>query len=290
MVRITEHHVDIISVNAAICGLAEKIAKSAGGISITQYRILLRLYMTRGPVSMAALAEQLLLSKSAATAAVDKLEQTEAVDRTRNKKDRRIVQVRLEPQGVALIKSIDKGLADPIDNGLKALTEEQRSVLATRCVEVVSHFGLERIDGDRVRLDTAFLDTALLIRSQIVKAARSFGLSVNDYRVLYLLSNIPRETRSGQVARELLMRPSEVTVAANKLESRRLVKRSDETLDRRGSLMEITNEGFSLIREAAPFMAECILYTHPAEYEVIDTHDAIAHTWAERQRARWIAL
>lgn len=28
--------------------------------------------------------------------------------------------------------------------------------------------------------------------------------------------------------------------------------RSDETLDRRGSLMEITNEGFSLIREAAP--------------------------------------
>ena len=79
MARVTEHHVDIISVNSTICSMAERIASSVGGLSITQYRILLRLYATRKPMKMTELSKHLALSQSAATAAADKLEQREAV-------------------------------------------------------------------------------------------------------------------------------------------------------------------------------------------------------------------
>ena len=290
MARVTEHHVDIISVNSTICSMAERIASSVGGLSITQYRILLRLYATRKPMKMTELSKHLALSQSAATAAVDKLEQREAALRTASKQDRRIVRVQLAPKGLSLIKEIDMALAEPIARGWSLLDDEQRKVMAARCIEVTSHHGLTRSDNDRIRLDTAFLDTALLLHAQMVKAARIFNLSVNDYRVLYQLSTMSEGARSSQLARQLLMRLTEVTVAANKLADKHLIKRNDDPVDRRASLLEITNEGFALIREAAPVMADYILNTHPAETEVIDVHDAISHIWAENQRGRWNAV
>ena len=290
MARITEHHVEIVSINTIICSMAEKIANNVGGLSVTQYRVLLRLCAQRKPVTMKNLSKQLMLSQSTATAAVDKLEQRQAAQRTASKQDRRIVRVQLAPQGIALVKEIDKGLADPIARAWNMLTDEQRSVMASRCVEVTSHFGLTRAENDRIRLDTAFLDTALLMHAQIVRAARAFNLSVNDYRVLYQLSVQPEGARASQLARALLMRLPEVTVAANKLVERSLVKRDDDPVDRRASLLEVTNEGYALIREAAPLMAEYILNTHPAETTVIDTHDAIVHIWAEDLRTRWMVV
>lgn len=290
MARITEHHVEIVSINTIICSMAEKIANNVGGLSVTQYRVLLRLCAQRKPVTMKNLSKQLMLSQSTATAAVDKLEQRQAAQRTASKQDRRIVRVQLAPQGITLIKEIDKGLADPIARAWNMITDEQRSVMASRCVEVTSHFGLTRAENDRIRLDTAFLDTALLLHAQIVKAARAFNLSVNDYRVLYQLSVQPEGARASQLARELLMRLPEVTVAANKLVERSLVKRDDDPVDRRASLLEVTNEGYALIRKAAPLMAEYILNTHPAETEIIDTHDAIVHIWAEDLRTRWMVV
>ncbi len=71
-----------------------------------------------------------------------------------------------------------------------------------------------------------------------------FDLSLTDYQMLRVLQDSPDHTSLlGQVARRLVVHPTTVTVAADRLERRQLAVRHSHPSDRRATLVTITDAG-----------------------------------------------
>ncbi|MES2392345.1 MAG: MarR family transcriptional regulator [Acidobacteriota bacterium] len=75
------------------------------GIGLSDFMILEAL-LHKGPLTMSALCEAVLLANASMTAAVDRLEEKHFVERTNDKTDRRVRLVHLTPEGTALIKRL----------------------------------------------------------------------------------------------------------------------------------------------------------------------------------------
>ena len=78
------------------------------------------------------------------------------------------------------------------------------------------------------------------------------GLSMADYHVLVLLSEVPqRRLRMGEIANRLVFSPSRLTYQISAMEKRGLVRRQPCPDDRRGSEAVLTDEGLEALRDAA---------------------------------------
>ena len=78
---------------------------SALGIGLSDFMILEAL-LHKGPMTMSALCDVVLLANASMTAAVDRLEEKKFVERTADKTDRRVRLVQLTPEGTSLSKRL----------------------------------------------------------------------------------------------------------------------------------------------------------------------------------------
>ena len=92
------------------CASSERVLRL--GLSMAQLNILYTL-QRNGEMPMSRLAEMLNVSLSSATGLIDRIEERGFVERTRVPEDRRVVKIRVTPEGLRMLGEID-ALSDDI--------------------------------------------------------------------------------------------------------------------------------------------------------------------------------
>jgi DNA-binding MarR family transcriptional regulator len=99
-------------------------------ISMPQLHLLMWL-QERGPMTVSDLAHILGVSAPSASAFVDRMEEGGLVTRERNRQDRRVVHVRLEPRGRDLLEEITGMHREELQQLLAQMTDEELSCFVT---------------------------------------------------------------------------------------------------------------------------------------------------------------
>ena len=102
------------TLNQIKCASSERMLRQ--GISMAQLNILFTL-QREGEMPMSRLADVLNVSLSNATGLIDRIEERGYVERTRVAEDRRIVLIRLAPQGEAMLEEVD-AISDSLLRGV----------------------------------------------------------------------------------------------------------------------------------------------------------------------------
>ena len=112
----------------------------------------------------------------------------------------------------------------------------------------------EGLSDGRRRSWRAYIEGSLRLITQLDDELRqTTGLTLADYHVLVLLSDVPeRRLRMGELAERMVFSPSRLTYQISSMEKRGLVARESCPEDRRGSLAVLTAKGLQALRDSAP--------------------------------------
>lgn len=97
-------------------------------IGLSDFMILEAL-LHKGPLTMSELCEAALITNASMTAAIDRLEQREFVERIPSKEDRRVRRVQLTAQGMALIKKLFARHERDLDEVMSEVPAAERAEL-----------------------------------------------------------------------------------------------------------------------------------------------------------------
>ena len=89
----------------ALVASSEGLSKAAG-VTAVQYQALLAICAWEGPMAVRDLADQLMLTHSAAVQTLDRLTAAELVRRTVSGEDRRVVRVEMTPEGRTVLAAL----------------------------------------------------------------------------------------------------------------------------------------------------------------------------------------
>lgn len=101
-------------------------------------RVVLRALVDRGPCQVSEVANHLSVTLSAATGLVDRLVKAKLVTRERDQKDRRVVWVKVTPDGEQAVKAAEERRRAALSKLVSHLSEDE---LSTLCAI------LERVDN-----------------------------------------------------------------------------------------------------------------------------------------------
>lgn len=79
-----------------------------------------------------------------------------------------------------------------------------------------------------------------------------WDLSTSQFNILNLLRDHPDGASQTKLSRELIMHRSNVTGLVDRLEKRRLVKRTNDPADRRVHRVKLTREGRAILQKVLP--------------------------------------
>lgn len=97
-------------------------------IGLSDFMILEAL-LHKGPLTMSELCEAALITNASMTAAIDRLEERDFVERVGDKQDRRVRRVQLTPQGTALIKRLYARHERDLDEVMSVIPSAERAEL-----------------------------------------------------------------------------------------------------------------------------------------------------------------
>jgi len=117
--------------------------------------------------------------------------------------------------------------------------------------------GTRWLDAEQQVAWRAYLLGTARLMAKLDEDLRQFGLGINDYEILVRLSEAPdRRLRMADLADRLHQSRSRLTHTVGRLEAAELVRRTSCTSDKRGVWAELTDAGFALLEQAAPFHVE----------------------------------
>ena len=110
--------------------MAAFVEHSVGSLNIglSDFMIMEAL-LHKGPLTMSELCESALITNASMTAAIDRLEEREFVERVASKQDRRVRRVQLTVQGTALIKRLYARHERDLDEVMSAIPAAERAEL-----------------------------------------------------------------------------------------------------------------------------------------------------------------
>jgi MarR family 2-MHQ and catechol resistance regulon transcriptional repressor len=111
----------------SMAGFVERSVASLD-IGLSDFMILEAL-LHKGPLTMTELCDAALITNASMTAAIDRLEQREFLERVAGKEDRRVRRVQLTAQGTALIKRVYTRHERDLEEVLSAIPAAQRAEL-----------------------------------------------------------------------------------------------------------------------------------------------------------------
>jgi DNA-binding MarR family transcriptional regulator len=99
-----------------------------------------------------------------------------------------------------------------------------------------------------------FVESSWALHTRLEEDLRATtGLSMNDYHVMVVLSEMPgRRLRMGELAGRLVFSPSRITYQINSMVKRGLVRKQPCPEDGRGQEAVLTDEGMAALEAAAP--------------------------------------
>jgi DNA-binding MarR family transcriptional regulator len=105
----------------------------------------------------------------------------------------------------------------------------------------------------------AYLLGSALLQERIDADLRPFGIDRAEYEILVMLSETEgRRMRMAELADSVHHSRSRLTHTVSRMEKADLVRRTNCPTDRRGVWAELTDQGFELIKEAAPTHVETV--------------------------------
>ncbi|MDX6251362.1 MAG: hypothetical protein QOF10_4722 [Kribbellaceae bacterium] len=114
--------------------------------------------------------------------------------------------------------------------------------------------GTRWLDAEQQVAWRAYLLGTARLMAKLDDDLRQFGLGINDYEILVRLSEVPdRRLRMAELADRLHQSRSRLTHTVGRLEAAELVRRTSCKSDKRGVWAELTEAGFTLLEQAAPF-------------------------------------
>ncbi|MFC5263901.1 MarR family winged helix-turn-helix transcriptional regulator [Kribbella qitaiheensis] len=114
--------------------------------------------------------------------------------------------------------------------------------------------GTRWLDSEQQVAWRAYLLGTARLMAKLDDDLRQFGLGINDYEILVRLSEAPeRRLRMAELADRLHQSRSRLTHTVGRLEAAELVRRTSCKSDKRGVWAELTDAGFSLLEQAAPY-------------------------------------
>lgn len=275
-----EGHDNWITVTILLAKRAGYIVTERAGISLSQYRLLLRLLAANNANGQTAkaLSEELGLSPSSVTSALNDLESLGAAQRREDGRDRRVVRVSITDSGADLIAKVDPALCRLAhefwsvydDNELAMTKRDSASTVLER------RLGYMKIDG--ISVENAYIDSSLVTLASLNAHMRRANISLNEYRVLHLLSRYEQGLRVKDLSRRLLLRSNEVCVAASKLEEHGRLERVKLPSDRRATCFTITERGTEKLGKMTPAIIDSFQndITELSE-NAFDLYDSIAN-------------
>jgi DNA-binding MarR family transcriptional regulator len=119
-------------------------------------------------------------------------------------------------------------------------------------IERAGELWVERIGSPTaMRLATSIMRVQQLIISELDAAVKPFGITFARYEVLVLLSfSSTGRLPLSKIGARLMVHPTSVTNAMDRLESQGLVRRVADTSDRRRTFAELTPAGKEVLVEA----------------------------------------
>lgn len=131
----------LLSSRVLVAIAARSLADAAEEVTLTQYRTLVVL-ASRGPQSLAGLAEAVGVTPATATRMCDRLVRKGLIRRTHERDDRRSIRVTLSAKGRELVDGVTQRRRDEIRVVLDAVPEAERPSLI-RSLELLSLAGGE---------------------------------------------------------------------------------------------------------------------------------------------------
>lgn len=105
---------------------------------------------------------------------------------------------------------------------------------------------------------TGIMRASQILSRTVDETVEPYGLTRVSYLFLMTLHLLPEGTEKlGRISRYLMVHPTTVTMMADQLESKDLVRRRSHPTDRRAVLCEITPDGRQLVERATKDLAAC---------------------------------
>lgn len=131
------------------------------------------------------------------------------------------------------------------------------------------------LSPEQQRVWRTYLLGSARINEYLDQDLRNHGLDLGEYEILVCLEEAEnRQLRMSELAELVHQSRSRLTHTVSRLEKRRLVARTTCPSDRRGVWAELTEEGFELLRRAAPDHVEAVRRifveaVDPADYDAL---------------------
>lgn len=282
-------HASYLSMVIMHSRIIEKIIL-AKGVTGTQYRILLRLLANDGLLRAGQLAEMLDLGASAVTASVSQLQDSGTIVRRDSAEDRRAVHVILTPFGIALTHDIQETLSPLLERFFNDIPADLQSYAKTCTLTVAEKNGLLGMGARTVSCKTAMCDEMLLTANLATHITRDEGLSLTGYRLLLELFDKTCGARPNELASSLGVKNNGIAMAQTELLRRQFIDRTRDPRDRRAILIEITSDGYAVLRRTAKAVS-CALDTQilpDLDAEDFEKHRRIAQRALEMHRPRLV--
>lgn len=254
----TEGHTDWITVSVLLSRSASDAVTRMGGISITQYRVLIRLIMAPDGMTVSAIASELAHSTSAVTIALNGLERKKAVTRAYDSADKRVVTVRITEEGRSLVARIDPAVKQVAHDFWACYTDEELALTYRDSGATAENFNLAYRKDGAMSIENAYVDASWVIVFAITQQLKRANISLNEYRLLYLLYETPDGMRPSDAARRLLLRSNEVATTSSKLERHGRIVRTRSETDRRSCTLSITQAGVDKLKRITPGVVETL--------------------------------
>jgi DNA-binding MarR family transcriptional regulator len=274
-----EGHDNWITVTILLARQAGGLVTEYAGISLTQYRLLLRLLAADGGARTAKeLSKALGLSPSSVTGALNDLEALGAIERSEDPTDRRVVHVSITPAGSELIAKVDPELCQLANEFWSVYNENELAMTKRDSASTVLERRLDYMKIDGISVEHAYIDSSLVTLGALNAHMRRANISLNEYRILHLLSRNLQGMRVKELSRLLLLRSSEVCLAAAKLVDHGRLERLKLPHDRRATCFKITELGISKLEKMTPAIIDSLQndITELSE-NAFDVYDSIAN-------------
>lgn len=226
--------------------------KSASELSITQYRMLVKLAAAGGKTAQADLGRILDLKPNVVTQAANALEEAGFARRETDDADARSKSITATQNGISHVASVNRSIVACLYALFPTEDASWRAILETS-IDACSH--IDPPVSEREATDyPASRALAALERFRIAIEARlrqACGASFSECRVMQLLDEAQRPLRIGDIAAQLRLSTVNVARAVDRLSDRNWVRRMGASHDRKAVFVNVTDEGFEKQRVIA---------------------------------------
>lgn len=262
---------NLLSLIVYVSVASRPIVRAEAGISMTQYRVLSVLERNGGTAHAGEICHWLQLSAPTVAEAAGSLRTHGMIERTRDEKDRRKAVFSITGSGTQTVRLADHALSSFVGRLWRPLSEEHRNTIVEGAVEIDKRFKGE-LSRDRARLIGIYLEVFWITYDIFSAAVCRHQLTVNTFRVLFELSEHDEGMAMKDLAKSLLLRPSELTPLIDSLEADGSVRRENDPKSMRTVIVALTKRGAARCSQALPDVEECF---RRGTYDTPEAHRSI---------------